>query len=163
MAVSRREWGAIPNDLTPDPVKTDISIHHLVTQNVVLGPRSEMVLMRQIDAQHESQGWDGIGYSIVVMLSGRSYVGRGMARTAAVENHNTGMYAIAFQGSFHLNFEPPVEQRREARRIIRSVLEREPTVRRLGGHGEYMGTVCPGRQLLDYMPKWRRDFGLRKP
>jgi hypothetical protein len=163
MAYSRAEWGADPSvDLVPDPAKTKISVHHTVGPNKAWTKAQEREHMRQLEAQHQSQGWSTIGYSIVVFPSGRSYVGRGMALPAAVLNQNTGMYAIAYVGNTELK-DASWRARREIRRIIREVLERKPRISVLGGHGEFMATACPGKGLMRFMPKWRKDFGLVRP
>lgn len=162
--VSREQWGAVgtvPIDGTP---KHELAVHHSVSANEYLTASQERAMMRQIERQHISQGWSTIGYSWVIFRSGRIYEGRGKRGLPAAQGgENSGTWAVCLEGNFETG-KPSLLARRKARMLIKS-LKADDGLTRLGGHREFpdQATACPGRNLMTYVRKWRRDFNLGLP
>jgi hypothetical protein len=161
--ISRSKWGAkgtVPVDGTK---KNEIAIHHSVSANRSWTAAQEREHMRLIELEHMNRGYATIGYSWCVFPSGRCYVGRGLKGIpAATDQQNSGTWAICLIGNF-VSVAPTVEARREARRLIE--LLKTKGAQHLGGHQEFpnQATLCPGAELLDFVEKWRDDFGLALP
>jgi hypothetical protein len=162
--ISRSKWGAcgtVPRDSTK---KDEIAIHHSVSPNRAWSPAQEREHLRAICQDHLARDFATIGYSWMIFPSGRCYVGRGLkGLPAATDGQNTGTWAICLIGNF-VSVAPTVEARREARRLI-VLLRDKHGANHLGGHQEFpnQATACPGSELLDYVEKWRDDFGLSAP
>lgn len=161
---ARRNWTAHPHvafvhaDWTHRSV--DIYVHHTADH----GPQanteaSEKRFLRDIEAFHINQrGWAGIGYSYVVMPSGRVYEGRGWECKGAhtldpkdadhdgvkVENADIG---ICFAGTF--TSRPPTLRARAAYKLLKQRLRmRGARLDRVYPHRAAFATSCPGDALM---------------
>lgn len=164
--ISRTKWGAVGTVPKDSAKKDEVAVHHTVHSNRAWTAVQERAAMLQMEFEHMHRDppFATIGYSWVVFPSGRCYVGRGMRGIpAATDGQNSGTWAIAMVGDFR-TATPPVECRREVRRLI-GLLKANHGARHLGGHREFPGqaTSCPGDKALEFVAKWRDDFGLSRP
>ena len=134
----------IPNQIIKQPLqyldlsKVDsIALHHMAH------PTADV---KTVEGWHINQGWRAFGYNFWVGFDGTVYEGRGFKLGAGVENHNGHIISIGFQGDYHskevamsdAQFNAGVD-------IIKYVMEKVPSVKKIGGHGEFMATACPGQ------------------
>ena len=134
----------IPDQIIKQPLqyldlsKVDsIALHHMAH------PTADV---KTVEGWHINQGWRAFGYNFWVGFDGTVYKGRGFKLGAGVENHNGHIISIGFQGDFHskevamsdAQFNAGVD-------IIKYVMENVPSVKTIGGHGDFMPTACPGK------------------
>ena len=134
----------IPNQIIKQPLqyldlsKVDsIALHHMAH------PTADV---KTVEGWHINQGWRAFGYNFWVGFDGTVYKGRGFKLGAGVENHNGHIISIGFQGDYHskevamsdAQFNAGVD-------IIKYVMENVPSVKTIGGHGDFMATACPGK------------------
>lgn len=113
-----------------------IALHHMATD----------VGVKEIERIHINQGWRAIGYNFWVGFDGTVYEGRGFKLGAGVENENGHIISIGFQGDYHSkDVKMPDAQFNAGVDIIQYVLENVPTVKKIGGHKDFMATACPGQ------------------
>ena len=145
----------IPNQIINEPLqplnlsKVDsIALHHMATDADVKG----------IEKMHVNKGWRAIGYNFWVAFDGTVYQGRGFNLGAGVDNQNGHIISIGFQGDYHSKERTmPDEQFNAGIDIIRYVLEKVPTIRKIGGHKDFMATACPGQYFpLEEMKTLKR-------
>ena len=112
----------------------------------------ERAFLREVERFHiRERGWFSIGYSFVIMPSGRIYEGRGWgARGAHTKDRNLLSYGICFAGDFMQ--EDPTESSISACRRLLSAGIREGwlsgTQHPTGGHRDVvLATTCPGDRL----------------
>jgi len=150
---SRTKWGAKPPRAI-DRVRwfgtiRPIRVHH--TADSGPGPRAtvaeESAYMRRIQAFHQNtRGWADIGYSYVIMPSGRVYTGRGYGiRGSHTVNHNADV-GICFAGTF--TEKAPTIAAQVAFWQMKRWLKRRG-VRGLNAipHRATFATACPGNEL----------------
>ena len=133
----------IPNQIINEPLqplnlsKVDsIALHHMATDTDVKG----------IEKMHVNQGWRAIGYNFWVAFDGTVYEGRGFNLGAGVDNQNGHIISIGFQGDYHSKDKKMSDAQFNAGiDIIRYVLENVPSIRKIGGHKDFMATACPGQ------------------
>ena len=133
----------IPNQIINEPLqplklsKVDsIALHHMATDADVKG----------IEKMHVNQGWRAIGYNFWVAFDGTVYEGRGFNLGAGVDNQNGHIISIGFQGDYHSSARTmPDAQFNAGIDIIQYVLENVPSIRKIGGHKDFMATACPGQ------------------
>ncbi len=133
----------IPNQIINEPLqplnlkKVDsIALHHMATDADVKG----------IEKMHVNQGWRAIGYNFWVAFDGSVYEGRGFNLGAGVDNQNGHIISIGFQGDYHSSARTmPDAQFNAGIDIIQYVLENVPSIRKIGGHKDFMATACPGQ------------------
>ena len=133
----------IPNQIINEPLqplnlsKVDsIALHHMATDIDVKG----------IEKMHVNKGWRAIGYNFWVAFDGTVYEGRGFNLGAGVDNQNGHIISIGFQGDYHSKERAmPDAQFNSGIDIIRYVLENVPSIRKIGGHKNFMATACPGQ------------------
>lgn len=164
MAISRPRWGARGTVPIDDAPKRELYVHHTVSAPGKLRwtRKEEQRHMREIEAQHISQGWNTIGYSYVLFPTGRLYVGRGFRGLPAAQGgHNTGTIAVANVGNYEV--QKPTK-RQKIRLVTVGIRMKVRGVRTAHGHREAPGqsTACPGSNLMRFMPTLRRCTGLRR-
>lgn len=145
----------IPNQIIKEPLqplnlkKVDsIALHHMATDADV----------KAIERMHINKGWRAIGYNFWVAFDGTVYEGRGFSLGAGVENQNGHIISIGFQGDYDSKKrEMPDSQFNAGIEIINYVKSKVPSVKKVGGHRDFMATACPGRYFpLDEMKKGKR-------
>ena len=137
---------------------TDLIIHHSA------GALSETP--EQIDAQHRSQGWSGIGYHFVITPDGQIYQGRPMtAVPAAAQDDNSKSVDICLIGDFQsddagFTGEPTAAQLDALLDLSVFVHQKRPNIVRTIGHRDVaclfddpsVATACPGDDLYAHIP-----------
>ena len=114
-----------------------IALHHMAH------PTADV---KTVESWHINQGWRAIGYNFWVGFDGTVYEGRGFKLGAGVENQNGHIISIGFQGDYHSkDVKMPDAQFNAGVDIIKYVLENVPSIKKIGGHGEFMATACPGK------------------
>ena len=134
----------IPNQIIKKPLqnlnlsKVDaIALHHMAH------PTADV---KTVEGWHINQGWRAFGYNFWVGFDGTVYEGRGFKLGAGVENQNGHIISIGFQGDYHSKeVTMPDAQFNAGVEIIKYVMEKVPSVKKTGGHGEFMPTACPGK------------------
>lgn len=134
----------IPNQIIKEPLqylnlsKVDaIALHHMAH------PTADV---KTVEGWHINQGWRAIGYNFWVGFDGTIYEGRGFKLGAGVENQNGHIISIGFQGDYNSkNVTMPDAQFNSGIDIIKYVMEKVPTIKTIGGHGDFMATACPGK------------------
>ncbi len=134
----------IPNQIIKQPLQylnlanvDSIALHHMAH------PTADV---KTVEEWHINQGWSAIGYNFWVGFDGTVYEGRGFKLGAGVENQNGHIISIGFQGDYHSNdVKMPDAQFNAGVDIIKYVLENVPTIKTIGGHGDFMATACPGK------------------
>jgi len=144
--VSSKDWGMkIKSPLQPlNLSKVDsIALHHMAH------PTADIY---EVERWHLNQGWRAFGYNYWVAFNGTIYEGRGYQHMGAgVENQNDHIISIGFQGNYHsgtagVALSPPMPdaQFNAGVELIQWLLGRVPTIKKIGGHRDFMATVCPG-------------------
>jgi hypothetical protein len=154
IAVSRTEWGAQhgQGDLI-GPVST-VVVHHTAGAPVADDPVIEGLYVREVEADHRSRGWAGIGYNWVIFPSGRVFEGRGWRRKGAHARQANGTsVGVAFH--MHGSRERPTDAAVAAFRGLVAEGVRaghlvEPV--QVTGHRDYVATECPGTILYAMLP-----------
>lgn len=125
-----------------------IALHHMACNNPI----------KDIEKMHLSNGWAAIGYNFWVGFDGEIYQGRGFNKGAGVENHNSHVISIGFQGDYHSKERKmPDKQFDSGIDIINYVIEKIPNIKRICGHRDLMATACPGRYFpLNEMKSLRK-------
>ena len=145
----------IPNQIISEPLqplnlkKVDsIALHHMATDADV----------KTIEKMHVQKGWRAIGYNFWVEFDGTVYEGRGFNLGAGVENQNGHIISIGFQGDYDTKKrEMPNAQFNSGIDVIRYVKSKIPTIKKVGGHKDFMATACPGKYFpLAEMKKGER-------
>ena len=134
----------IPNQIIKQPLqnlnlsKVDaIALHHMAH------PTADV---KTVEGWHINQGWRALGYNFWVGFDGTVYEGRGFKLGAGVENQNGHIISIGFQGDYHSKkVTMPDAQFNAGVDIIKYVMENVPSIKKIGGHGEFMATACPGK------------------
>ena len=134
----------IPNQIIKQALQSldlskvdSIAVHHMAH------PTADV---KTVEGWHINQGWRAIGYNFWVGFDGTIYEGRGFKLGAGVSNQNGHIISIGFQGDYHSKeTKMPDAQFNAGIDIIKYVLEKVPTIKKIGGHGEFMATACPGK------------------
>lgn len=117
-----------------------IALHHMAH------PTADIY---EVQRWHLNQGWRAFGYNYWVGFDGTIYEGRGLHMGAGVANQNDHIISIGFQGNYQSGIGIDVNTMSDAQfnagiDIIRWVQQQVPAATRIGGHGEFMATACPG-------------------
>lgn len=163
--VGRSRWGARGGrgDRTRHDSASTIYVHHSAGRGAAIDTFSEQcAAMRQIEAYHLSQGWDGIGYNYIIFQPysrrrwhrARVFEGRGLGHIPAAQaGHNSRNIAICIVG----NFEHEDVRAGTVRKLV-SLLRRLPGGR-VRGHRDVVQTSCPGDNLYHRLREIRRKAG----
>jgi hypothetical protein len=106
----------------------------------------------EVERWHKGNGWVGIGYNYWIGLDGRIIEGRGLNQGAGVENHNSHIISIGFQGNYE-PFSPNIKYLTEMPQaqfeagvwLIGHLKEVLPNLKYIDGHCRWNPTSCPGR------------------
>lgn len=154
--VTRAQWGARPpaKEWRWDSANpSEGYLHHTV------GAPGGAAYMRQMQAQHQAQGWTDIAYhdvldpTTLIVYEGTP-VG---ARPAAQRGHNIGTYALCIMGDFRTrNTTTELEVAIALWWKWRHANTNAPTTI-TGGHKDAPGqaTTCPGQHLTAAIPRIR--------
>lgn len=117
-----------------------IALHHMAH------PTADIY---EVERWHLNQGWRAFGYNYWVGFDGTIYEGRGLHMGAGVANQNDHIISIGFQGNYQSGIGIDVNTMSDAQfnagvDIIRWIQQQVPVATRIGGHGEFMATACPG-------------------
>lgn len=134
----------IPNQIIKEPLQSldlskvnSIAIHHMAHSTADV---------KTTERWHTAQGYRAIGYNFWVDFDGTVYEGRGFNMGAGVENQNGHIISIGFQGDYSdKESKMPDAQFNAGVDIIKYVLEKVPTIKKIGGHKDFMATACPGQ------------------
>jgi peptidoglycan recognition protein len=154
--IPRAEWGAQHGTGHPMEPSAEIVVHHTVGAPRSSDPTVEALWVLETEADHRSRdGWKGIGYSWLIMPSGRVYEGRGWRRSGAhTPGRNSSAHGVAFVGDFReaeptpeavAAFRELVAEGRRAGHVLTST--------RITGHRDYRATECPGETLYRMLPR----------
>ncbi len=146
----------LPDLITTDPlVPLDLSKIEGLALHHMAHPTADF---KTVEKWHLNQGWRAFGYNFWIDFKGNVYVGRGWNVGAGVANHNSTLISIGFQGDYEdTNKKMPTAQYKAGIELIKWIAERVPSIKEIGGHGDYNATLCPGK----YFPleKMRREAG----
>ena len=134
----------IPNQIIKQPLQNldlskvdSIALHHMAH------PTADV---KTVEGWHINQGWRAIGYNFWVGFDGTVYEGRGFKLGAGVENQNGHIISIGFQGDYHSDdVKMPDAQFNAGIEIIQYVMQNVPSIKKIGGHKDFMATSCPGK------------------
>ena len=117
-----------------------IALHHMAH------PTADIY---EVQRWHLNQGWRAFGYNYWVGFDGKIYEGRGLHMGAGVANQNDHIISIGFAGNYQSGGGLDVNTMSDAQfnagvDIIKWVQKQVPGAKRIGGHGEFMATACPG-------------------
>ena len=122
---------------------TEIIIHCTAT------PEGREVSVDTIRGWHKAQGWADIGYHWIVGLNGVPQKGRAEAIVGAhVQNHNTGTLGVSYVGGVAADGKSAKDTRTDAQRagliaLVRGLIQRYPSIRKVTGHNQYANKACP--------------------
>ncbi|HWB71080.1 MAG TPA: cell wall-binding repeat-containing protein, partial [Egibacteraceae bacterium] len=184
--VSRAQWGADESIRRGAPAyarRARLGILHHTAGSNGYGPEDGPAVVRGIYRYHvESNGWNDIGYNLLVDRYGTVYEGRaGGVEAAVVGAHaggfNTGSFGVAVIGEFGSGAPPPAAVDALARLLawkydvhhvdvdatvdyVSAGSDRYPagtTVRlaTMSGHRDTKHTSCPGAALYELLPRLR--------
>lgn len=147
----------IPNQIIKKPLtplnlsKVDsIALHHMAH------PTADV---KTVEGWHINQGWSAFGYNFWVAFDGTVYAGRWFNQGAGVENQNSHIISIGFQGDYHSKpTNMPDAQFNAGVELIEWVREQVPTIKKIGGHKDFMATACPGQ----YFPLTEMIKGIKR-
>lgn len=147
--ITRKEWGAKP--LTAYTYKiepsyrTGVVVHHSVTAEGKSRPEVEAIL-RQIDDQHRSQGWGGIGYNLAVDYAGRIYRARGINIIGCHAADNNGRnYGVCYIGDGRDRITNAAVE--AIRQCVKLLQQRSDKRLKIMGHQDLNATACPGPKI----------------
>lgn len=177
--VARAEWGArAPNHLAlnefgfaqsatdsnwyvypgalPEVLRTVVVHHTAHLLNV-----DETVRNIQ-DLHMDLNQWADIGYHYAIDRDGVIFEGREIGvRGASVAGRNTGTVGVVVMG--HFQFDQPLPVQLAALRTLIKALTAAYGLTHLAGHGEFNPeSVCPGRNLVQYLDGLAMDAGLQR-
>lgn len=113
-----------------------IALHHMAH------PTADIL---EVQRWHLNQGWRAIGYNFWIDFEGNVYEGRGLNLGAGVANQNGHIISIGFQGDYDKSQSMPDAQFNAGIDLITYLKGKIPTVKKLGGHRDFMATDCPGK------------------
>jgi N-acetylmuramoyl-L-alanine amidase len=155
--ITRQQWGARAPKQAPIPISravSDVFIHHSANPSPL--PDAEVAAMKAVQNFHmDTNHWNDIGYSFVVMPSGNVYEGRGWFIVGAhTEGHNSTGYGICLEGNFMTEQPTPAALHSTIQLIQEGIDDKAmipgPTVQ---GHRDVFATACPGDNLYRMIPQ----------
>lgn len=117
-------------------------------------------------------GWDDVGYHYLIHPNGTIYEGRKIYHKGShVSGANTGKVGILLMGDYNeqwWDFDDTLSSSHlsAANALIKTLKSIFPTIRKLGGHKEYLigkGYSCPGNLIMNKLTLMRSKHGLSKP
>ena len=130
---------------------TSATIHNMGTESALIKPNwalaDSIPALQSVERHHvDTNGWNAIGYHLIVMPDGSVWEGRPLSAIGAhVAKKNTGRIGILFYGSF--DHEKPTPEQITTLYMLRDWLRKEHGITRIDTHGEISPTKCPGKHL----------------
>ena len=112
-------------------------------------PEGRDVSVEAIRQWHLANGWKDIGYHYVVMLDGTVKPGRREAQIGShVAGHNTGTLGVVYVGGVAKDGKTAKdtrtpEQRAALLELVKALIAKYPTVKKVTGHNQYAAKACP--------------------
>lgn len=133
-----------PELITTDPLQPlDLSKIQSIALHHMAHPTADF---KTVEKWHLNQGWRAFGYNFWIDFKGNVHVGRGWNLGAGVANHNSTIISIGFQGDYEdANKSMPTAQYKAGVELIKWISQRVPSIKEVGGHGDYNSTLCPGK------------------
>jgi len=162
--VRRAQWGAArPNPANMDPHSATwrwITVHHSAMPNP--SPldgslwRSAAAVRRIQEAHMQGRDYGDLGYHFMIDPWGRVFEGRELKwQGAHTRDRNPGNVGVCLIGNFD-NERPTEAALRALRDVVDGFREKYSIPRRnVKGHGEWVGTRCPGTHLLAWVKDYR--------
>jgi hypothetical protein len=144
----------------------EIIVHCSATRPEWMAGEAAPSKIDEIRGWHKARGFDDIGYHWIIDRDGSVLEGRQERRIGAhVKNRNASTIGICLIGGFGSSandqfadhFTP--EQDAALRALVRNILDRHPSVKKVSGHNDYdAGKACPGFRVS----RWAEGKGERK-
>lgn len=121
---------------------TEIIVHSTAT------PKGMNVTAQDIDRWHRQRGFDCIGYHYVILRNGQIERGRSIDQAGAhCKGHNLNTIGVAYVGGLNAS-KQSADTRTGAQQIalhvlLRDLVKKYPTIRKISGHRDYCNTACP--------------------
>lgn len=164
----RAKWGKRQpkfNNLTLDWDFDSVVIHHSGNS----GEKDPV----EIEKKHMlKNGWDDVGYHYLIHPNGSIYEGRKIYHKGShVSGANTQKIGILLMGDYNEQWWDVDDTLSNshistADSLINTLRSIFPSIRKLGGHKEYLpgkGYTCPGNLIMDVIGNMRIKHGLAKP
>jgi N-acetylmuramoyl-L-alanine amidase len=131
-----------------------IVIHHSVT--------AQNVSVHIIDEMHKARGWRGIGYHYLIHkdLAGNWIVSKGRKeneRGAHCPGKNDCI-GVCAAGNYQVDVVPPALYRLLRRLCVTLCNKYEWNSSKLYYHRQFRDTLCPGDNLIGWLPKLMEDI-----
>lgn len=127
-----------------------IALHHMASAT------ADIWDIEREHLQKDNYTWKGFGYNWWIGFDGSVYEGRGFNLGAGVENNNSHLISVGFQGDYeYYNTFMPREQFEAGRWLIFEYLKPQlPNLQIINGHKYWNATLCPGQyfplaQMID--------------
>jgi hypothetical protein len=168
--VPRKTWGQfkpILPKLESDWDYHSIVIHHSGNWGVKVP--------REIENLHMlKHGWPDVGYHYLIHPDGKIYEGRSILHKGShVARANTGRIGLLMMGDYDAqwwDFDDTLTKKHlgTLQEMIATLKKHFGGVKYLGGHIEFAlangdERTCPGSQLIEQLPKLRKESGLSAP
>lgn len=101
-----------------------------------------------IHAQHQNQGWSGIGYHFYIRKDGSIYRGRPINTVGAhISGFNSYSVGICFEGNYHtIDKSMPVAQLKAGQELVSYLKSLYPDTK-VVKHKDLGSTACPGQHF----------------
>lgn len=152
--VTRTQWGAkAPKCINDLPAINAIAYHYTAANaDEQSDHRNCAARVRAVQAFHQGQrGWCDIAYNWLVCKHGYVFEGRGFHRSGATGNDNSHTVAVCFLGDDTAGRDDLTRAGRLALVDITKHIQRKLGRLAYHGHREYMGTSCPGNEIMAYI------------
>ncbi|GMU52860.1 MAG: hypothetical protein AMXMBFR33_20060 [Candidatus Xenobia bacterium] len=172
--VTRAQWGARQADVALYDATNETDLAKIYTRLTVhheARPAPERMTleqgkarMREIQAQHQAQGWSDVGYHYVIDRAGRIYSARTLFGPGAhVAGRNTGNLGICLMGALHQ--QPPTLAQVESLIDLMAWFCHRLSISpdQIQGHRDHLATECPGEHLYRMLPEIRTQVRLLLP
>lgn len=131
----------------------------------------QQVDVSDIDRWHRQQGYAGVGYHFFVRRSGLRQIGRSLTKMGAhVKNQNQRNLGICYEGGLKRSTGKDVghdtrtqEQNDELEKLIREMMSRFTTIKRVVGHKDLAKTQCPGFDVGEWWEKTSKGVYTHSP
>lgn len=107
---------------------------------------SDNNIVTDTDWHMDGNKWSWIGYGYWVDKKGNIYECRGFKyQNTAVQDNNSHIVSIAFQGNYNVNYPMPKEQFEAGVELINHIKSKLPNITNIDGHKAWTETDCPGK------------------